>query len=61
MGNILLGLNSSVYRSVRGDNLEAVYMVRGSVLFLSFIEPNTRDRPTKFDRPVPHDAPRNVG
>ena len=27
------------------DEFRAVYLVRGAVLSLSFVEPNTRDRP----------------
>ena len=45
---------------VKGDS-EAVYLVRGSVLSLSFVEPNIRDRPKKPDGPDPRHAPRNVG
>ena len=47
-----------VKREVRGDS-EAVYLVRGSVLSLSFVEPHTRDRPKTPDEPAPRDAPRN--
>ena len=38
-----------------GDS-EAVYLVHGSVLSLSFVEPNKPDRP---DRPDPRHAPRS--
>jgi hypothetical protein len=31
--------------------------MRGSVLSLSFMEPNNRDRPKKPDRPDPRNAP----
>lgn len=41
-----------------GDS-EAVYLVRGAVLSLSFVELHTRDRPKKPDEPVPRHAPRN--
>jgi hypothetical protein len=48
-----------VKREVRGDS-EAVYLVRGSVLSLSFVEPNRRDRPKKPDAPAPRHAPGTV-
>jgi hypothetical protein len=38
-----------------------VYLVRGSVLSLSFVEPHKRERPKKPDEPAPRHAPRNVG
>src|SRR5687767_6266292 len=41
-----------------------VYLVRGSVLSLSFVEPHTGDKPkkpNKSDEPDPRHAPRNVG
>ena len=43
----------------RGDS-EAVYLVRGAVLSLCFVEPNTRDSPKKPDEPAPRHAPQNV-
>jgi len=49
-----------------GDS-EAVYLVRGSVLSLSFVEPNKRVRPEKPDKqdrpdePAPRQAPWDVG
>jgi len=36
-----------------------VYLVRGSVLSLSFVEPHTRDRPKRLDEQTPRHAPRN--
>ncbi len=41
---------------VRKGDSEAVYLVRESVLSLSFVEPNTRDRP---DEPDPRHALQN--
>jgi hypothetical protein len=38
---------------------EAVYLVDGSVLSLSFVEPHTRDRPRMPDEPAPRDTPKN--
>jgi len=38
---------------------KAVYLVRGSVVSLSFVEPNKRDRPRKPDEPAPRHAPGN--
>src|SRR5712692_4022349 len=43
-------------RGGEGDS-EAVYLVRGSVLSLSFVEPNKPDRP---DKPNPPHAPRTL-
>src|SRR5437899_12978603 len=42
-----------VRRCVRGgeSDSESVYLVRGSVLSLWFVEPNKRDRPTRPDGP----------
>ena len=44
---------------------EAVYLMRGSILSLSFVEPNKpekpdrRDEPERPDGPAPRHAPRN--
>jgi hypothetical protein len=59
-GAILLFIVGLVHRMcvVRG-NSEAVYLVRGSALFLWFVEPHKRDRPKKPDEPDPYHAPRN--
>jgi len=43
-----------------GDS-EAVYLVRGSVLSLSFVESNKRDRSTRPDELNPYHVPQNVG
>jgi len=50
-----------VHRCVRRGRFMAVYLARGSVLSLSFVEPNKRERPKKPDEPAPRHAPRNVG
>ena len=42
----------------RGDS-EVVYLVRESVLSLSFVEPHTRDRLKKPDEPASRHAQRN--
>ena len=47
--------------AVREGDSEGVYLVRGSVLSLLFVEPNTRDRLKKPDGPDPRYAPGNVG
>jgi hypothetical protein len=43
-----------------GDaNSGLVYLMRRSVLSLSFVEPNKRDRPMRPDEPDPRHAPGN--
>jgi hypothetical protein len=44
---------------VRKGDSEAVYRMRESVLSLSFVEPNKRDRPKKPDEPDPRHALQN--
>jgi len=52
---------ASAYTNGESEDGEflAVYLVRGSVLSLSFVEPNKPDRPTRPDEPTPRHAPRN--
>jgi hypothetical protein len=54
---------ASAYTNGESEDGEflAVYLVRGSVLSLSFVEPHKRDRPRKSDEPDPRHAPGNVG
>jgi len=52
---------ASAYTNGESEDGEflAVYLVRGSVLSLSFVEPHKRDRPRKSDEPDPRHALRN--
>jgi len=52
---------ASAYTNGESEDGEflALYLVRGSVLSLSFVEPHKRDRPRKSDEPDPCHAPRN--
>jgi hypothetical protein len=52
---------ASAYTNGESEDGEflAVYLVRGSVLSLSFVEPKKRDRPKKPDEPAPRHMPGN--
>jgi hypothetical protein len=54
----LLGRRGPSKCEGRGDS-ETGYLVRGSVLSLSFVEPNKPNKPDRPDKPAPCHAPRN--
>ena len=55
---IILGLPGPFLSRASNGDSRTVYLVRGSVLSLSFVEPNKRNSPKKPDEPDPRPAPR---
>jgi hypothetical protein len=50
------GMSTTNGKSEDGE-FRAAYLVRGTVLSLSFVEPNKWDRPNRRDEPAPRHAP----
>ena len=63
-GNRMFNVECGIIRTSSEQRLRTVYLVRGSVLSLSFVKPNKPDGPNKPDRPDrpnPRHALRKVG
>jgi hypothetical protein len=45
--------------SEKASLFQTVYLVHGAVWSLWFVEPHTRNRPTRPDEPTPRHEPRN--
>ena len=56
----MFNVECGIIRTSNEQRLRTVYLKRGSVLSLSFVEPNQRDRPKKPEESDPRHAPRNI-